>query len=53
VDGCGGDVVMSMLTLPPIEALAQMGKIENTLTDGDVDAIMEGKATAEVRAFAS
>lgn len=44
-DGCGGEFVMSMLTLGPVTALAKLGKIECRLTDAQIEQMVEGKAT--------
>jgi hypothetical protein len=45
-DECGGEVVMSMLTLSPLEALAQLGKIECRLNDTQIEQIMADKVVA-------
>lgn len=42
-DGCGGEVVMSMLIVPPVEALAQLGKIECDLPDALIEQVVAGK----------
>jgi hypothetical protein len=43
-----GEVTTGMLTLPPIEALAQLGLIECRLNDAQIDAILKGTALASI-----
>jgi hypothetical protein len=44
-----GEVTSGMLTVPPIEALAQLGKIDCNLSEEDIDRIMMGTMRASLQ----